>query len=166
MFYVTKSSAEKVFDEECEVSDYYWKLENVEDKGKLFQSDNIEEVREYLEPRLSESDLDCSAFYLCNENNYVVEVFPRHKSHDAERSGLFALPDFLVGILYILLLNSILMFFSEVRHINPFTLIAIMVSLYCVVVLLKIQNVIEGALICTILSILLWIILHKYAVYQ
>ena len=147
-----------VYDERCEANEHFGKLVNVEDKDKLFQSRNVEEVRAYIDPCLIKSGLNYRALYLCNEDDCVVEVFLHKNLHTDQVSGLFGMPPFVVGILYMALLNSSLMFFHEIRYVNPFALIAAMVSLYCVVVLLKIQNVIEGAVICTILSMLLWFI--------
>jgi hypothetical protein len=156
MFYAIKSTAEMVYDEHCEANDHFGKLVNVDDKDKLFQSGNVAEVRAYIDPCLIRSELGCRALYLCNEDDCVVEVFPLKNLQADQESGWLGMPPFLVGILYMALLNSSLMFFHETSYINPFALGAAMISVYCVIVLLKIQNIIEGAIICTMLSALLW----------
>ena len=45
MFYAIKSTAEMVYDEHCEASDHFGKIVNVENRDKLFEPENVEEVR-------------------------------------------------------------------------------------------------------------------------
>ncbi len=136
-----------------------FRLKEIKDEVVVFSGTSREEIE--LHARAYFYDNPNETLYLCDDANLVHEMF-RHSGMDDLESRTGDKIDLLYGLLYVIALNSVAAVLVGIEQVGPgvpllFAVTAVLGLLYCLVVGSKFLNSIEGGLLLTVVSVLMWV---------